>query len=76
MRAAAGRDRRQYQFSGFRLDVAARQLFGPDGAALPLTPKAIDVLAHLVEHGDRVVDKDELLATVWAGRVVEENNVT
>jgi serine/threonine-protein kinase len=76
MRASAGRYRRQYQFSGFRLDVAARQLFGPDGAALPVTSKAVDVLAYLVEHDDRVVDKDELLAAVWTGRVVEENNVT
>ena len=71
-----GTVRRQYEFSGYRLDVASRELFGPSGALLPVTSKAVDVLAYLIEQRDRVVDKDDLLAEVWAGRVVEENNLT
>lgn len=31
---------------------------------------------YLIERRDRVVDKNELLTTVWTGRVVEENNLT
>lgn len=54
----------------------SRELFGPSGASLAVTTKALDVLAHLIEQRDRVVDKDELIAAVWAGRVVEENNLT
>jgi DNA-binding winged helix-turn-helix (wHTH) protein/Tfp pilus assembly protein PilF len=68
--------RRHYEFSGFRLDVISRELFGPDGAPIPLTSKALDVLAYLIERRDSVVDKDELLAAVWNGRIVEENNLT
>lgn len=75
MHTGAAPDRHQYEFSGFRLDTLARELHGSDGAALPLTSRALDVLAHLIEHRDRVVGKDELLSIVWAGRVVEENNL-
>jgi len=75
MRATMARGRHQVEFSGFRLDIASRELFGPDDATLPLTSKALDVLAYLIEHSDRMVGKDELLAAVWTGRVVEENNL-
>lgn len=66
----------QFEFSGFRVDVVSRELLGQDGASIPLTSKALDVLLHLIEHRDRVVGKLELLAAVWTGRVVEENNLT
>jgi len=69
-------ERRQYAFSSYRLDSVSRELFGPDGAVIPVAAKALDVLAYLIEQRHRVVDKDDLLATVWAGRIVEENNLT
>jgi hypothetical protein len=34
-----------------------------------------DLLVALIEHRDRVVSKDELLALVWPGLIVEENNL-
>ena len=68
--------RRRYAFAGYRLDLQTRVLLGPDGAPVVLTAKAFDVLGHLLEHRDRVVDKGELLDTVWRGRVVEENSLT
>lgn len=71
-----GMERRQYEFSGYRLDAVSRELFGPDGTPIPVTSKALDVLAYLIEQRSRVVDKDDLLAAVWSGRVVEENNLT
>jgi DNA-binding winged helix-turn-helix (wHTH) protein/TolB-like protein/Flp pilus assembly protein TadD len=44
--------------------------------ALPLTPKAFDLLVYLVDHRDRVVSKNELLDAVWADTAVEEANLT
>lgn len=67
---------RHYRFDGFHVDTRARMVHGDDGAPVALTAKAFDVLRHLLEHRDRVVGKDELLDTVWAGRVVEENSLT
>ena len=57
-------ERRQYEFSGYRLDAVSRELFGPDGATISVTSKALDVLAYLIRQRDRVVDKDDLLAAV------------
>jgi DNA-binding winged helix-turn-helix (wHTH) protein/TolB-like protein/Flp pilus assembly protein TadD len=67
---------RHYRFEAFRLDTHTRELRDGDGPAIPLTAKAFDTLCFLIENRHRVVSKDELLATVWAGRVVEENNLT
>lgn len=65
-----------HAFGGYRLDPIARQLLDGSGGRVALTPKAFDVLLYLVEHRERVVDKNELLDAVWAGRVVEENSLT
>ena len=63
-----------YQFGPFRLDPLKRRL-SRDGEALRLTPKAFELLLVLVEEGGRTVEKDELLERVWAGTIVEENNL-
>ena len=67
---------RHYRFDGFHVDTRARVLRGSDGAPVTLTAKTFDLLCHLLAHRDRVVGKDELLGSVWAGRVVEENSLT
>lgn len=64
-----------YQFADFRFEPAKRRLRGPDGAVIPLSGRAFDVLAHLVENRDRVVGKDELINAVWPRSVVEDNNL-
>ncbi len=46
------------------------------GEPLALGTRAFDLLLALIEHRDRVVSKDELLALAWPGVVVEENNLT
>lgn len=59
--------RSTYRFSGFRLDVAARELHS-GGTLLTVSPKVFDGLVWLIEHRDRAVSRDELIAAVW-GRV-------
>ena len=65
-----------YEFGDFRLDAARRLLFGRDGAAVSLTPKALDTLIYLVERSGAVLDKDELMRAVWPDTIVEENNLS
>jgi DNA-binding winged helix-turn-helix (wHTH) protein/TolB-like protein/Flp pilus assembly protein TadD len=67
---------RYYRFEPFRLDTRARELREGDGAPLALTAKAFDTLCYLIGQRQRLVGKDELLAAIWPGRVVEENNLT
>ena len=62
-------------FGPFELRPAERQLL-VGGAPAALGARAFDVLIALLERRDRVVSKNELLDLVWAGRVVEENNLT
>jgi TolB-like protein/DNA-binding winged helix-turn-helix (wHTH) protein/Tfp pilus assembly protein PilF len=63
-----------YEFGPFRLDPRKRRLMR-DGEPVRLTPKALDLLLVLIEERGRTVEKDELLEKVWAGTVVEENNL-
>jgi TolB-like protein/DNA-binding winged helix-turn-helix (wHTH) protein/Tfp pilus assembly protein PilF len=64
-----------YEFGPFRLD-AAEHLLLRDGEAVPLTPKAFDLLLALVERHGHLVEKDELMKKVWPDTFVEETNLT
>ncbi|MBS1787535.1 MAG: PD40 domain-containing protein [Acidobacteria bacterium] len=66
--------KRLYEFDGFRLDPAERLLVR-DGRPVPLTPKAFEMLVVLASNSGRLLTKDELMRTVWADAVVEENNL-
>jgi DNA-binding winged helix-turn-helix (wHTH) protein/TolB-like protein len=63
-----------YEFGPFLLDAGERLLVR-DGSAIALTPKAFETLLVLVEHSPGIVDKDELMETVWPDTFVEESNL-
>jgi DNA-binding winged helix-turn-helix (wHTH) protein len=62
-------------FGKFRLDRRRRQLF-VENTLLPLHARALDVLEFLIDHRDSVVSRDEVVANVWRGRIVGENNLS
>jgi DNA-binding winged helix-turn-helix (wHTH) protein/Tfp pilus assembly protein PilF len=64
-----------YEFGDFRIDVANRLLFH-EGQASALAPKTVETLIALVRSKGEVLNKDELLKTIWPDRVVEEGNLT
>ena len=64
-----------YEFGPFRVD-AARQLLLRDGQPVPLTAKAFETLLVLVQHGEQMVCKDELMKQLWPDTFVEESNLT
>jgi TolB-like protein/DNA-binding winged helix-turn-helix (wHTH) protein/lipoprotein NlpI len=43
---------------------------------MELPPRAFDTLLVLVENNGRLLEKDELMRTVWGDTVVEENNLS
>jgi len=61
-----------FQFGPFPLDSRARRL-SRAGTTIPLQPRVFDTLHLLLRNNDRVVGKEELLDTVWKGRVVTDN---
>lgn len=66
---------KRYRFGAFRLDLNLRALSTEDGKSIELTPKAMAVLAYLIENRERVVSKDELLSNVWSGTLVNDSVV-
>ena len=58
----------------FRLDMRQRLLIR-DGTPVQLSGRALDILFVLASANGEVVSKDELMARVWPGIVVEENNI-
>lgn len=66
---------RAYEFGGFRLEMGSRRLLRA-GVPVPITVKAFDTLAALVEQAGRVVDKDELMRRVWPDAIIEETNLS
>src|ERR1700676_292248 len=63
-----------YEFGEFRIDTGKRLLLRA-GEPVPLTPKVFDTLLYLVEHCEKIVEKNELMLAVWPDTVVEENNL-
>ncbi|NOT60419.1 MAG: tetratricopeptide repeat protein [Acidobacteria bacterium] len=63
-----------YQFGRFHLDATERVLLA-DGKAVALSPKLFDTLLALVAHAGRIVEKEELLRTIWPDTFVEENSL-
>lgn len=64
-----------FSFGPFCL-VPDRRILAAEDREVPIRGRAFDLLLALVERRDRVVTKDEILALVWPGRVVEEGNLT
>jgi len=65
----------QFLFAGHTLDTDRRELRrGPE--AIAVEPQVFDLLIYLVENRDRVVSKDDLITSVWGGRIVSESTLT
>ncbi|HET7729401.1 MAG TPA: winged helix-turn-helix domain-containing protein [Usitatibacter sp.] len=62
----------RYAFDGHLLDLDRRELRRGD-ACVAVEPQVLDLLAHLLRNRERVVSRDELIATVWAGRIVSDS---
>jgi two-component system OmpR family response regulator len=52
---------RVFEFAGWRLDVARRQLYSPAGALVDLRAAEFDILLALVERPQRVLSREQLL---------------
>jgi len=70
-----GDSRVQFHFSNHVLDTAVRELTR-GGQNVAVEPQVFDLLVYLVENRDRVVSKDDLIETIWHGRIVSESTLT
>ena len=65
--------RSRYLFGEFELNPASRELLR-NGQPVALRPRSLECLIYLIEHRDRAVGRDELIAAVW-GRVDASDTV-
>src|SRR6476620_3359981 len=63
-----------YEFGPFRLDATEHTLLR-DGRPVPLRPKVFDILLVLVENRGHLVNKEQLMSSVWTEQFVEEGNI-
>jgi TolB-like protein len=65
----------QFVFADHTLDVKRREL-RRDSEPIAVEPQVLDLLIYLVQNRDRVVSKNDLIASVWGGRIVSESTLT
>jgi TolB-like protein/Flp pilus assembly protein TadD len=65
----------QFAFEGYVLDPDRREL-SRGSTAIAVGPQVFDLLAYLLQNRSRVVSKDDLIETVWGGRIVSESTLT
>ena len=63
-----------FSFEDFTLDSERRELRA-GGTIVPIEPQVFDLLVCLIENRDRVVSKDDLIASVWSGRIVSDSTM-
>jgi DNA-binding winged helix-turn-helix (wHTH) protein len=61
-----------YFFDDCALDTDRREL-RRGAQVVALEPQVFDLLAYLVRHRERVVSRDELIESIWGGRIVSES---
>jgi TolB-like protein/cytochrome c-type biogenesis protein CcmH/NrfG len=65
----------QFHFADHTLDTDRCELRrGSERVAVE--PQVFDLLIYLIENRDRVVSKDDIIASVWGGRIVSDSTLT
>jgi DNA-binding winged helix-turn-helix (wHTH) protein/TolB-like protein/Tfp pilus assembly protein PilF len=64
-----------FQFGEFRL-YPTEHLLLREETAIPLAPKAFDILLYLVQNSGRLVKRETLMEAIWPDSFVEETNLT
>ncbi len=64
----------QFHFANHILDADRREL-RRGSELVAVEPQVFDLLLYLVQNRDRVVSKDDLIATVWGGRIVSDSTL-
>ncbi len=61
----------RYSFDNYCIDTNRRELHrGSDPIALE--PQVFDLLTYLIRHREHVVTRDDLIESIWGGRIVSE----
>src|ERR1700743_2599744 len=62
-------------FDDYEIDVERRELKCAK-TSVHVEPQVFDLLVYLVQNRDRVVSKEDLIASVWVGRGISDSTLT
>lgn len=62
-------------FGSCELDTSRRRVVC-NGLEVPVEPQVFDLIRLLAENADRVVSRDEIVESVWGGRIVSEGAIS
>jgi TolB-like protein/cytochrome c-type biogenesis protein CcmH/NrfG len=62
-------------FADCEIDVERRELRRA-GTPVHVEPQVFDLLVYLAQNRERVISKDDLIASVWDGRIVSDSTLT
>jgi TolB-like protein/cytochrome c-type biogenesis protein CcmH/NrfG len=62
-------------FGDCEIDIERRELRRAN-TPVHVEPQVFDVINYLVQNRDRVVSKDDLIASIWGGRIVSDSTLT
>ena len=65
----------EFLFPDHKLDTDRRELHR-GSEIIAVEPQVFDLLVYLVKNRDRVVSKDDLLSSIWGGRIVSDSTLT
>ena len=65
----------KFLFDNHALDTDRRELHR-GSERIAVEPQVFDLLVYLVQNCERVVSKDDLIASVWHGRIVSDSTLT
>lgn len=65
----------EFAFGEFVLNLNRGELRNARGP-VSVEPRAFALLVHMVEHEGRLIEKDELIASVWDGRIVSDSAIS
>lgn len=65
----------QFYFENHILDLNRREL-RRGSSLVDVEPQVFDLLTYLMQNRDRVVSKDDLIASVWGGRIVSDSTLS
>lgn len=63
-----------FTFENCSLNLNLRELLR-DSEPISVEPQVFDLLAYLVQNRERVVSKDDLIESIWGGRIVSESTL-
>jgi len=64
-----------FLFENCALDTDRRELWRAE-IEVPVEPQVFDLLEYLIRNRERVVSKDDLIASIWRGRVVSDSTLS